>query len=63
MEYITQCYTENDTSNTKCQQRELSLQPIHHGQAEERSESNRQQEQRNGVPITETYKKEHQHEN
>ena len=61
MEYITQCHTENDTSNAQCQQRELSLQPIHHGQAEKRTKGNRQQEQRNGVPVTETDKKEHQH--
>ena len=62
MEHIAECHTQDYAADTKCQQRELAFQPIHHGQAEQGTEDDWQQQQRDGVPATEADQQEHQHQ-
>ena len=61
MEHITQCHTQHDGADSKCQKRELSLDEIHHRQAKHCAECHRQKQQRNGVVVAETEEDEDQH--
>ena len=62
VQHVAQGHTQHDGADAQGKQRELSLDEVHHRQAEHRAEGDGQQQERDGVPVAEAQEDDQQHD-